>query len=84
MRLVRALLVLMLGVALMATAGCAATPESAWESFVAAVKDGRVDDAVSHIHFERLVENTVADDPDLAAGLELAGGVEAAAAQTET
>lgn len=84
MKFVRAILALVLGLALMAITGCSAAPESTWDAFVAAVEDGRVDDAVSHIHFERLVENTVAEDPEIEAGLELMGGVEGAAAQMET
>ncbi|MDP2182043.1 MAG: hypothetical protein Q8K99_05665 [Actinomycetota bacterium] len=75
MRSVRFLLPLLLLSALLMT-GCTSEPERVWASFVDAVSEKRVDEALGYIDFERMAQKAVGDDAESALALGLLGGTE--------
>ncbi len=83
MRLARIAIICCMAVAMLALVGCASGPEKTWEDFVDAIKDGRADDALSHMDLMRMTERVLAEDEEMAAASEMFGGAEGIASLLE-
>ncbi|MDZ4064258.1 MAG: hypothetical protein U1E22_06260 [Coriobacteriia bacterium] len=76
----RVLTVLVAIAVLVGIAGCGSTEqEQVWNSFIKAVADKRVDDALGYIDFARMSQKALGDDPDALAATAFLGGPEATA-----